>query len=194
MIAVLALTPVTFVEVAKLVKLGPNSRRRRSGLFQKAGPTMKVLVGYDGSDSARDAYHGLTRAGLPRADGIPRGLGRRRVAPIAAVRVRAGRRAPGFKQSPIVRRAHALADAVRLEARALAEEGAAPLAHGVPGITCRPRELRGFALPCPDRADRRRAGPGGRRIGRPVGPAFPAGSVSENVLSHAPCSVRISCR
>ena len=63
----------------------------------------------------------------------------------------------------------------RPEARALAEEGATLLVQGVSRVDCRPRELRGFALPCPHRADGRRTGPGGRRIRRQVRPAFPAG-------------------
>ena len=82
---------------------------------------MKVLIGYDGSDSARDAIQGLSRAGLPRgtevlvvsvADVWPQ-------LPQSAYEPAGG--ASGPQQSPIVKRAHALAEAARSEARALAQ-------------------------------------------------------------------------
>jgi nucleotide-binding universal stress UspA family protein len=153
---------------------------------------MKVLVGYDGSDSARDAIHGLTRAGLPRgteflvvsvADVWPQ-LPQSAYEPAGA--------APGFKQSPIVKRAHALADAARSEARALAEEGAALLATVFPGSPVAHASYAGspyLALiePTGGVPDLVVVGSGGRSVQRIL-----LGSVSQNVQSHAPCSVRIS--
>lgn len=157
---------------------------------------MKVLIGYDGSDSARDAIHELHRAGLPRgtqatvlsvADVWPR---------VPATLLEPNDPASGWQQSPIVRKARALAEATIAEAHAMADEGAALVRAEFPQWTVGPATYAGspseslIRLSADCGADLVVVGSQGRTaLGRLV-----LGSVSEKVLLHAPCSVHISRR
>src|SRR5688500_2545453 len=96
---------------------------------------MNVLIGYDGSDSARDAIHELHRAGLPRdtratvmsvADVWPRD---------PAKLVEPSEQASAWGQAPIVRKARAVAEAAVAEAHATAVEGEALLRAEFPQWT-----------------------------------------------------------
>jgi len=157
--------------------------------------TMNVVVGYDGSDPARDAIRDLHRAGLPRDT-------RATVVSVADVWPR---RPPellepvapesGGQQAPIVRKARALADAAVADARAAAAEGAALLKAEFPEWTVGQETCAGPVAEqlvqssnvVPDLIV---VGSQGRSaLGRLV-----LGSVSQKVLMHAPCSVRVGRR
>ena len=95
---------------------------------------MKVVIGYDGSDSAVMAIRGLHRAGLPSdpealvvtvADVFPQ-------VPQLSDAETAGWRS-GWHDAPIVRKARALADAARAEAQTLAAGGANLVKAEFPG-------------------------------------------------------------
>ena len=156
---------------------------------------MKVVIGYDGSDSARDAVLGLHRAGLPKdsqavvvsaADVWPQ-------LPESAYDSRT--EASLRRQTPIVRKAHALAARERKEAQALAAEGAELVRTEFPGWEVSDAAYAGspyLALIQP---------PGGTpdlvivgSQGRSALRRIVLGSVSQTVLNHAACSVRISRR
>src|SRR5687768_17164834 len=96
---------------------------------------MNVLIGYDGSDSSRDAIHELHRAGLP-------GDTRATVMSVADVwprdpakLVEPSEQASGWAEAPIVRKARAVADAAVAEAHATSAEGAALLKAEFPQWT-----------------------------------------------------------
>ena len=154
---------------------------------------MKVLIGYDGSDSAQVAIHGLRRAGLPpdvecrivsAADVWP-GLPKSVDEPADAT-------ADSLKP-PIVRKAEALAADSRADAQILATEGAALVKTAFPGWKVTSEATLGspsqaLIEPSQGKPDLLVVGSQGRSaLGRLV-----LGSVSQNVLTHATCSVRIS--
>ena len=154
---------------------------------------MKVLIGYDGSDSAQAAIHGLRRAGLPRdvecrivsaADVWP-GLPKSVDEPADAT-------ADSLKP-PIVRKAEALAADSRADAQTLATEGSALVKTAFPGWKVTSEASLGspsqaLIEPSQGTPDLLVVGSQGRSaLGRLV-----LGSVSQNVLTHATCSVRIS--
>src|SRR6187397_2089069 len=96
---------------------------------------MKVVIGYDGSDSAREAVYGLHRAGLPRDS---------EVVVVSAADVwpqlpqsayDATSEASLRRQTPIVRKAHDLAAREFEQAQSLAAEGAALVRGEFPGWT-----------------------------------------------------------
>ena len=154
---------------------------------------MKVVIGYDGSDCARDAIHELRRAGLPRdadvlvvsvADVWP-------PLPQSACEPASG--AAGFQKAPIVKKAQALAAQARAEAQTFAAEGAALVQTKFPGWKVAHAAYSGspyLALIKPDDGtpDLVVVGSHGRSaLGR-----FMMGSVSQSVMTHASCSVRVS--
>jgi nucleotide-binding universal stress UspA family protein len=156
---------------------------------------MKIIIGYDGSDSARDAIQELHRAGLP-------GDTNATLVSVADVwpRLPAGSFEPageptGWQSAPIVRKARALAEQSVAEAHALAEEGGALVRAEFPGWTVTHATYAGSPYEALIKAadgtpDLVVVGSQGRSaLGRLV-----LGSVSQNVLTHAPCSVRISRR
>jgi len=153
---------------------------------------MKVVIGYDGSESARAAIAELTRAGIPRdaqvlvvsaADVWPQ-------LPKAAYEACGG--AADTTLSPMQRKAHALAAESLAGARGLAAEGEALVKEAFASWKVSHEAFAGspnVALSRPELgADLVVVGSQGRSaLGRMV-----LGSVSQNVLMHAPCSVRIS--
>jgi nucleotide-binding universal stress UspA family protein len=156
---------------------------------------MQVLIGYDGSDAARDAIHELHRAGLPRdtqarlvsiADVLPH-LATESLDPAVV--------ASGWQNAPFVRKARALAEAAVAQAGASAAEGAALLKAQFPEWTVAHASYAGSPsetlIQFSDRvADLIVVGSQGRSaLGRLV-----LGSVSQKVLMHARCSVRVSRR
>jgi nucleotide-binding universal stress UspA family protein len=157
---------------------------------------MKVMIGYDGSDSARDAIQELHRAGLPAdthamvvtlAD-LPPGFAAELSEPAPDV--------TGWQKAPIVRRARALAGQSIAEARELSAAGGALVKAEFPGWTVSHATYAGSPYgelikpPPGGPPDLIVVGSQGRSaLGRLV-----LGSVSQNVLTHAPCSVRVSRR
>jgi hypothetical protein len=96
---------------------------------------MNVLIGYDGSESSRDAVLDLHAAGLPPdsnaeivsvADVWPR---------LPAESFEPTDPRAGWQQSPIVRKARALAELAIAEVRALAEQGEELVKATFPGWT-----------------------------------------------------------
>jgi nucleotide-binding universal stress UspA family protein len=153
---------------------------------------MNIIIGYDGSDSARDAVLELHRAGLRRdtsatvvsvADVWP---------PLPAASFAPADDATGWQKSPIVRKARELAEQSVAEAHALAAEGAALVKAEFPGWAVSQTTYAGSPyealIKSADGApDLIVVGSQGRSaLGRLV-----LGSVSQNVLTHAACSVRI---
>jgi nucleotide-binding universal stress UspA family protein len=153
---------------------------------------MKILIGYDGSDCAKDAIADLRWAGLPDrveaevlsiADVFPH------LAPECYHRP-----APGDPEdSPIIKRARALAAIALDDARQLAQDGAADVHSHFRGWDVRPNALgdsphwgliKRAAQWQPDLIV---VGSRGRSAIRRV----LLGSVSQNTLAYAPCSVRI---
>src|SRR5215204_3059201 len=153
---------------------------------------MKVVIGYDGSESARAAIDELKRSGIPKeaqvlvvsaADVWPQ-------LPKAAYEACGG--AADADLSPMQRKAHALAAESLAEARGLAAEGEALVKAAFASWKVSHEAFAGspnVALSRPElAADLVVVGSQGRSaLGRMV-----LGSVSQNVLMHAPCSVRIS--
>jgi nucleotide-binding universal stress UspA family protein len=156
---------------------------------------MKVLIGYDGSDSARDAIEGLGRAGLPQdsevivvsaADVWPQ-LPQSAYDSMSESSLR--------RQTPIVRKAHALAAQEHKQAQALAAEGAEIVRRAFPRWKVSGQAFAGspsaaLVQPTGGTPDLVVVGSQGRSgFGRLM-----LGSVSHAVLNHAACSVRISRR
>jgi nucleotide-binding universal stress UspA family protein len=157
---------------------------------------MKVLIGYDGSDSARQAIVALRRAGLPR-DTEARVISVADVPPQRAARgggadEGTGAAPTGWQQAPIVQKAQAMVDEAAAQALALAAEGAELCRAEFPSWTVSHEAAAGspyLALVEPSpAADLLVVGSRGRS---PVGRLL-LGSVSRNVLTHAACSVRVS--
>ena len=154
---------------------------------------MKVVIGYDGSDCARDAIHELRRAGLPRdaevlvvsvADAWP---------PLPQSAYEPAGEATGFQKSPIVRKAHTLAAQARAEAQAFAAEGEALVKSKFPGWKVTHAAFAGspyLALIKPTDETPDLVVVGSRGMSALEG--FMIGSVSQSVLTHASCSVRVS--
>jgi len=156
---------------------------------------MRIMIGYDGSDCARDAILELHRAGLPDdtsatvvtlADVSPR---------FAAGPPESAGDATGWENAPIVRKARALTEQSIAESHELAAKGAALVKAEFPGWTVSHAAYAGSPYgaliePADGPPDLIVVGSHGRSaLGR-----LAMGSVSQNVLAHAPCSVRISRR
>ena len=153
---------------------------------------MKVVIGYDGSDSAQEAIRGLHRAGLPAdaevlvvsvADMSPP-LPRESEAAASAI--------SRWHESPIVRTAQALADETRVQAQTFAAEGANLVKSEFPGWKVSHAAFAGSPslalVQASEEADLLVVG----SHGRSVVARFVLGSVSQNVLSYSSCSVRVS--
>jgi nucleotide-binding universal stress UspA family protein len=153
---------------------------------------MKVVIGYDGSDSAQAAIRELHRAGLPAdtevlivsvADVAP---------PLPAQSDAAASAISCWHESPIVKTAQALADETRAQAGAFAAEGANLVKSEFPGWKVSHAAFAGSPylalVQASEEADVLVVGSNGKNV---VGRFF-LGSVSQNVLSHASCSVRVS--
>ena len=154
---------------------------------------MKVLIGYDGSDSAQAAIQGLRRAGLPREVEC-RIVSVADVWPVLPKSVDEPADATADSQKPpIIRKAEALAAESRADAQTLANEGAALVQTEFPGWKVTAEAALGspsqaLTQPSQGTPDLVVVGSQGRSaIGR-----LALGSVSQNVLTHATCSVRIS--
>src|SRR5688572_7217767 len=106
---------------------------------------MKVLIGYDGSDSSRDAILELHRAGLPPdtnativsvADVWPRPpVEAPSEATASGASTPAAAAASAWQHSPIVRKARALAEQAVAEVQAMAADGDALVRAEFPGWT-----------------------------------------------------------
>jgi nucleotide-binding universal stress UspA family protein len=154
---------------------------------------MNVLIGFDGSDSAREAISQLDRAGLPPdtqgyvvsvADAWP---------PLPHSAYEPAKETMGWEASPIVMKGRALAAECLAEAQTLAAEGATLVKTRFPGWTVSHSACAGSPylalIQASDAAsDLVVVGSQGRSaLGRLV-----MGSVSQNILNYASCSVRIS--
>jgi nucleotide-binding universal stress UspA family protein len=154
---------------------------------------MKVLIGYDGSDWSRDAILELHRAGLP-SDTNATVVSAADVWPRLPVESASEAAATAWQQSPIVRKARALAEKAAEEVKAMSAEGDALVRAEFPGWAVSHASYAGSpddVLINPDGApDLVVVGSQGRStLGRLV-----LGSVSQKVLMHAPCSVRVGRR
>ncbi|MDB5732814.1 MAG: Universal stress protein UspA-like nucleotide-binding protein [Variovorax sp.] len=154
---------------------------------------MKVLIGFDGSDSAKAAIQGLHRAGLPLntealvvfvSDSWP---------PPPRGDYPPGSFESAWQDSPLVKKANALAATALTEAETLATAGEALVKKEFPGWRVSHAAHGGspylslikLAEGAPDLVV---VGSQGKSaLGR-----FMLGSVSQNVLTHASCSVRVS--
>jgi nucleotide-binding universal stress UspA family protein len=166
---------------------------------------MRIIIGYDGSDSARDAILDLHRAGLP-ANTSATVVSVADVWPLEA----ATPMAPAdpavvtWQQAPIVRKARALVDAAFADARTEAAEGAALLKAEFLGWTINQATYGGSpseALMRPPVSSSATSSSGGTADlivvgsqGRSALGRLVLGSVSQKVLMHAPCSVRAGRR
>ena len=152
---------------------------------------MKVLIGYDGSDSAREAIQALHRAGLPRGAEVLV-VSATDVWPHLPTSVdEPDNAASAWQDAPIVRKARALAAQARAEAQALAAEGAAVVKKEFPDWTVSHAAYAGSPYVALTQApegtpDLLVVGSQGRSA---WGRLF-LGSVSQNALAHAACSVR----
>jgi nucleotide-binding universal stress UspA family protein len=170
----------------------------RSGRWNSGFETeriMRIVIGYDGSEPARDALHELHRAGLP-GDASAAIVSVADVWPGAAgASFEPGSDITGWQSAPIVRRARALAEQSVAEARALAAEGGALVKAEFPGWTVSHDVYAGSPSEALVKAADATSdlivvvSQGRSALGRLV-----LGSVSQNVLRHATCSVRISRR
>jgi nucleotide-binding universal stress UspA family protein len=155
---------------------------------------MKLLIGFDGSDAARDAILDLAKAGLP-----PTGDATVLSVVDLAAELPYGAYAASPEVVPLAfstvatEQMHHLTERAMLEAKLAADAGANLLQGILPQWTIRSEALAEspyYALI--HRAEELKAdlvvvGSHGRSaFGRVI-----FGSVSQNVLSHAPCSVRI---
>jgi nucleotide-binding universal stress UspA family protein len=154
---------------------------------------MKVLIGYDGSDGARAAIADLKYAGLPPA-------GEAEVLSVADVFPQLSPESfapssPDAQASPMIKRARALAAAALADARVSADAGAAAARAVLPaGWTV--RAAAGGDSPAwglVKRADE--WSPDllavGAHAGTPAARVLLLGSVTQKVVSHARCSVRV---
>lgn len=147
---------------------------------------MKVVIGYDGSASAREAMEDLRFAGLPRTLEA-------RVLSVADVWLPPAGDPAGVPVPAPVARARALARQAVEQARQLAEEGCALLRNHFPEWQCE-AEARAdspawgvIKLALEWKADLIVVGSHGKSL---VGRLL-LGSVSQKVVTEAPCSVRI---
>ncbi|HEY0007979.1 MAG TPA: universal stress protein [Tepidisphaeraceae bacterium] len=153
---------------------------------------MKILIGYDGSDSAHEAIEQLSLAGLP-ADTAATVVSAADVWP--PLPPSAFEAATGENELPLVRQARALARACYDEAKELAAGGAKRVAQAFPTWKVTPQAHAGSPVaalvePPGEPADLIVVGSQGRSaISR-----LALGSVSQSVITHAKCSVRISRR
>ena len=182
---------------SKYFKDRPVIRSRRffsnADLHGKMESTMHVVFGYDGSDQARDAIMALHRAGLACdtqirivsvADAWP---------PLPQSAYVPACEGSESQQAPIVRKARALAAESLAKALAFAAEGASFVAREFPAWKVSHAAYAGspymtLIQPTESSPDLVVVGAhGGSVLER-----FMLGSVSQNVLTHATCSVRIS--
>jgi nucleotide-binding universal stress UspA family protein len=153
---------------------------------------MKILIGYDGSDPAKDAIADLQWAGLPeRVDAEV--LSVADVFPHLPPECYRPPDADDSEESPMIRRARALATQALGEAKQLAEQGASEVRARFPKWTVRPNALGDSPYwGVVGRADQWRPDLiviGSR--GRSVAARVLLGSVSQKTLAYARCSVRI---
>lgn len=154
---------------------------------------MKLLIGYDGSDGARAAIADLKDAGLPPA-GEAEVLSVADVFPHLAPESFAPS-SPEAPASPMIKRARALAAAALADARVTADEGAAtargvlPASWTVRAVTCGDSPAWGVVK----RADE--WSPDlvviGAHAGTPASRVLMLGSVTQKIVSHARCTVRV---
>jgi len=153
---------------------------------------MKVVIGYDGSESARAAIAELPRAGLARGTQVHVVSAADVWPPLPPSAYDSSANIPGSHLSPMQRKAHALAAESLLEAQRDAAEAQALVESALADATVSHEAYAGPAavgLSRPElKADLVVVGAEGKSaLGRMV-----LGSVSQKVLLHAPCSVRVS--
>lgn len=154
---------------------------------------MKVLIGYDGSESAKAAILELHRAGLPHDADV-------HVVSVADVWPPLPRSASepdseesNWQKSPIARKAAELATMSRAEAQTLATEGAALVTGAFPNWKVSHAKYAGspyLALIQTAEATPDLIVVGSQ--GRSALGGLVMGSVSQKVMRHATCSVRVS--
>lgn len=155
---------------------------------------MRILLGYDGSECADAAIDDLARAGLP-ADSEVSVICVAEVWPeLPASCFEPADAAALQKMSPIVRRAHELAASAIKDAAELAARAAERLREQFPEFKVLTEPMPGSAANVlverarGSRADLIVVGSRGRgAVGRTL-----LGSVSQSVITHAPCSVRVA--
>jgi nucleotide-binding universal stress UspA family protein len=155
---------------------------------------MRILIGYDGSDCAEAAIYDLRRAGLP-ADTEALVFTSADVTPhLPASCYEPANAAAVAKEPPIIRNARLLAQAALAEARSTAARGVQRVRAEFPGWTIEPETAGDYSAyrALIQKVDKWRpdlvvVGSHGRSA---AGRAL-LGSVSQQVLSHAICSVRI---
>lgn len=154
---------------------------------------MKLVIGYDGSDSAQAAIRGLRLAGLPTDVEVLVVC----VADVSPPQPRdsdteAASAMSGWHDAPIVKAAQVLVDESRAQAKMFATEGANFVQREFPRWKVSHDAYAGSPylalVEASEAADLLIVGSQGKNaVGR-----FVLGSVSQNVLSHARCSVRVS--
>ena len=157
---------------------------------------VKILLAYDGSECANAAMDDLPLAGLPaKVDAVVVSVAEawQQLPPEVYRPLDPGRER---ELGPTMRSFRVLAAQALEEAKSLAAQGAERLRRRFPGWSVRPEARGGSAyaeiVTLADEVDADLVVVGSH--GRSAPGRFVLGSVSQNVLAHAPCSVRVARR